>query len=43
MKTDRQQKALEIIWDYWDKKGSYPSNLDMASLLVLQRKVAHEV
>lgn len=33
MKTDRQLKALGIIFEFWKEKHSYPSNLDMAQLL----------
>lgn len=33
MKTDRQQRALKIIYDYWKKNGAYPSNAEMVRLL----------
>lgn len=33
MKTDRQQKALIIIFEYWKEHHSYPSNIEVAKLL----------
>jgi SOS-response transcriptional repressor LexA len=35
MKTERQNDALRIIYDYFKKNGSYPSNLQMAKFLGL--------
>ena len=33
MKSDRQPKAVKIIFEYWKEHHSYPSNVDMARLL----------
>lgn len=33
MKTDRQQRALKIIYDYWKTNEAYPSNVDMVKFL----------